>query len=29
MVDFIADVYRQSTGADVALVNGGSILGRF
>jgi 5'-nucleotidase len=25
MADFIADVYRQSTGADVALVNGGSI----
>ena len=25
MANFIADVYRQSTGADVALVNGGSI----
>jgi 5'-nucleotidase / UDP-sugar diphosphatase len=25
MADFIADVYRLSTGADVALVNGGSI----
>src|SRR5262247_3730660 len=25
MGDFIADIYRQSTGADVALVNGGSI----
>src|SRR5258706_10699427 len=26
MGDFIADVFRQATGADVALVNGGSIL---
>jgi 5'-nucleotidase len=25
MANFIADLYRQSTGADVALVNGGSI----
>lgn len=25
MADFIADVYRQATGADVALLNGGSI----
>lgn len=25
MTDFIADLYRESTGADVALVNGGSI----
>ena len=25
MADFIADLYRESTGADVALVNGGSI----
>jgi 5'-nucleotidase len=25
MADFIADIYRESTGADVALLNGGSI----
>ena len=25
MADFIADIYRQATGADVALANGGSI----